>query len=172
MRLSNRFLHLVAASLLFLAPCRGEEPKAADADVVAKLCQHVQKRQKMVVDKSQAEIVWSDGAILEIGKSFPAPLQELIAKPMREQDIRSFLQQLDSGNAAIWKTATIVDLAKSETRPTIKSSDGTISVKVENVYVDYLKQRYPSAAIRIKGEMAPILFMVDGQLKASVMPMK
>jgi hypothetical protein len=43
---------------------------------------------------------------------------------------------------------------------------------VELLYVEYLGQRYPRASIWIKGQFDPIAFVVAGELRAAVMPVK
>lgn len=165
------FSVLALVPLMFLmSSC--ESPKSKSQDVVARLCQHiVQKRQKMIVDTNQAEIVWSDGAILEVGTNFPSKLENLIARPTHYHDIRSLVKQLDAVSTS-WTEAFVTRSARGDSFATIRSSDGTISVSVESVYAEYLGQRYPTAVIRIRGESGPIIFVVDGQIRASVMPVK
>ncbi len=169
----QRFLIPALLSLLFVVSSHAEGPKAKASDVVTRLCQHiVEKRRKMIVDTNQTEIVWSDGAILEVGTNFPSGLQELISRPNRYHDIRSFVKQLDTASTFEWKEASVTPSVRREGYATIKSLDGKIAASVQSLYVEYLRERYPTATIRIRGEFEPIIFVVDRQIRASVMPMK
>jgi hypothetical protein len=126
----------------------------------------------MIVDTNQTEIVWSDGAILEIGTNFPPALQELISRPTHYHDIRSFVAQLEAGKTSEWKDASVVRSPRGDGYSTVRSLDGKVSTSVETMYVEYLKQRYPTASVRIKGESEPVIFLVAGEIRASVMPVK
>lgn len=125
----------------------------------------------MIVDIDQTTIVWSDGAILEVGTDFPRELQELISRPTRYHDIRSFLNQLNA-DAPEWTKAFTTRSERGDRYAVIRSPDQKISTTVESLYVEYLVQRYPAADIRIKGQFEPIIFVVDGEIRASVMPVK
>jgi hypothetical protein len=142
------------------------------SDVVARLCRHVQKRQKMFVDTSQAEIVWSDGALLEVGTSFPSDLRKLISRPTHHHDLHSFVKQLATARASPWRDATVSPAARDARYTHIQSSDGKIRTSVESLYVEYLTQRYPAAMIQVRGEFEPVLFVVNGKVRASLMPVK
>jgi hypothetical protein len=163
---------LALVSLLpFMSSC-GDNPKAKSPDVITRLCQHiVQKRQKMIVDTNQAEIVWSDGAILEVATNFPGGLQELISRPTHYHDIRSFLAGLDAKSSQ-WKDASVTRSSRGDSYATVRTLDGKISTTVESIYVEYLGQRYPAATIRMRGELDPIIFVLDGEVHASLMPVK
>jgi len=123
------------------------------------------------VDTNQAEIIWSDGAILEFGTNFPAGLQAIISRPTHYHDIRSFVANLQAGSSVEWRNALIAPY-KGERYYTIRSADGSVSTSVDPLYVEYLCERYPAANIRIKGKFDPVLFLVGGEIKASVMPVK
>ena len=167
-----RLLAVLVSLLPILSSCR-ESPRAKSSDVVTRLCQHiVQDRKKMIVDTSQPEIVWSDGALLEIGTSFPKDLQELISHPSRQHDIRSFVNQLANRNDSDWREASVTRSSRGDRYSTIKSLDGKISTMVESLYIEYLGHRYPTASIRIRGEFEPIIFVVGDQIRGSVMPVK
>lgn len=162
---------MVLTVLAFAPSCSKSEPRRTD--VVSRLCQHiVQNRQKFIVDTNQTEIIWSDGAILEFGTNFPAALQKMISRPTHHHDIRSFVAQLQSGNASEWKNASVVRSSRGERYWTIRSVDGSVSTLVESLYIEYLDERYPTAGIRIKGKSDPVLFQVGDQVRASVMPVK
>ena len=170
---TRQFFPLLAlASLLLLMSSCGDNPKAKSPDVITRLCQHiVQKRQKVIVDTNHAEIVWSDGAILEVATNFPGGLRELISRPSHYHDIRSFVTGLDAKSPQ-WRDASVTRSTRGDSYATVRTSDGKISTTVESLYVEYLGQRYPAATIRMRGEFDPIIFMVDGEVRASLMPVK
>src|SRR6266853_4734011 len=94
---------LLLMTLLFTASSCDDKGSTKRTDVVTRLCRQIaRKRQKMIVDTNQTEIVWSDGAILEFGTNFPTALQELISRPTRYQDIHSFVKELDARKASEW----------------------------------------------------------------------
>jgi hypothetical protein len=166
------FISLMAVSLA-ISSCKDGDRPTPPTDVVTRLCQHIiQNRQKIIVDTNQAEIVWSDGAILEAGTDLPAALQELISHPTHHHDIRSFLKQLDRESGTAWREASVHRSPQGASYSIVRSVDGKISAKVESLYVDYLRQQYPGAIIRVRGEFEPVIFLVAGQIRASVMPVK
>jgi len=126
----------------------------------------------MIVDTNQAEIIWSDGAILEVGTNFPSGLQELISRPSHYHDIRSFVRKLEEESKTEWRDASASPSPRNPRYASIRSNDGKITTLVDWLYVEYLHQRYPSAVIRIRGEFEPVIFLVDGRIRASVMPLK
>jgi hypothetical protein len=130
----------------------------------------IQTHRRIIVDTNQAELIWSDGALLEVGGTLSTDLQQLVSRTPYHHDIGSFVEQLKSANA--WREATVVP-NKSEDRTTmIKSADGKISVMVDPLYLEYLAQRYPGANIKIRGRTEPIIFVVGGKIRASLMPIK
>jgi hypothetical protein len=124
------------------------------------------------VDTNKAEIVWSDGRILEFGTNFPDAVQGIIARPDDYHDIRSFVAKLQAGNSAEWRNASVVRASNSDRYSTIRSTDGSVSTTVQSLYLEYVHERFPTASVRIKGKLDPILFLVGGEVRASVMPVK
>jgi hypothetical protein len=173
MTASQFFLLTSLLSLQLITSSCSESPAGKSSDVVTRLCQHIaQKRQKMIVDTNQTEIVWSDGAILEVGTNFPGDLQELVSKPTHYHDIGSFVKKFDIGDAFEWREAFISTSSRRDGFTTIASLDGATTASVEPLYVEYLGKRYPTASIRIKGQFEPIIFIVHGRIQAVVMPVK
>ena len=171
----KRFLMFTGLALLSMATSSCDKRQTTNKpDVVARLCQHItENRRKMIVDtNNQPTIIWSDGAILEVGTSFPKVLEELISHPSNYHDIGSFLKQFDPEDATGWKDARVIPSTPSSRYSTVKSADGKISTSVESLYVDYLGERYPTARFRIKSEFEPIIVLVGKETKASVMPVK
>ena len=164
---------LLLLAVLTLASSCSKHNSPGRNDVVSRLCQHIAyNRPKLVVDTNQVEIIWSDGAILEFGTNFPAALQELISRPTYYHDIRSFVAQLQTGSPAEWKNASVVRSSQDDRCWTIRSVDGTVSTSVQSLYIEYLHERYPASSIRMKGKFDPVLFLVGGKVRASVMPVK
>ena len=155
------------ALLLALSACGN-----SDTNTVKKLVRHVRTRSKMILDTNGTEMVWSDGAILEVGTNFPAQLQEIISQPTAHTEIHPFIEQFDSGNAPGWKDASTSPSPRRRGCSVVRSSDGTVSAVVQSVYVEYLHQRYPAMKIRVKSDQDPVLFVVDGQIRSAVMPMR
>jgi hypothetical protein len=169
----RRYSLILCGLLLTMPACNNDQRSTKVTNVVDPLCRHiVENRKKMIVDTNQAETVWSDGAILEIGVDFPAALQKLISKPTHYHDIRSFVENLDSGNRTAWRIASVHRSPLGPRYSVVKSDDGKISTTVESLYIGYLRQRYPAATIHIRSEFEPIIFLVAQKVRASVMPLK
>ena len=143
---------------------------ASDSSAVARLCQAVKDRKQMIVDKAQAEVIWSDGAMFEVNTKFPATVQELISASKDIRDLKPAIARLTAGPD--WKDATVSRSSSGDPHRTVKSSDGTVSLKASSAYMDYVKERYPNARVRIKGEFQPIVFMVGDTVRAAVMPIR
>lgn len=126
----------------------------------------------MIVDTNQTELVWSDGAVLELGTNFPAPLDQLISNPTSYLDIRTSLRKIDAQRPTEYREAEVQPDTHHDRYLKISSMDGNVSTSVEALYVEYLLQRYPGGSFWIKGKFDPIAFVVAGQLRAAVMPIK
>ena len=161
------------AALPFATACHKDDASGKNNEVVDRLCRHILlNRQKVIVDTNQAELVWSDGAILEIAEHFPPGLHEIISQPSHYHDIRSFLKQFEGARATNWKQASVERSARGKRYAIVKSRDEAVSALVESLYLDYLKARYPKAQIRIREKFEPIIFVVGNEIRASVMPLK
>jgi hypothetical protein len=139
---------------------------------VARLCQAVKERKQMVVDNQQPEIIWSDGAMFEVASRFPGPVQELISTAKSHRDLKPIIARMKAGLGPEWKAATVTRSSGGDTHRTVKSSDGTLSVRVASAYMDYLRERYPNAQLRIKDELQPVLFLAGDTVRAAVMPVR
>jgi hypothetical protein len=155
------------------APLGDSVPFFYESDVVTRLCQHiVHKRGKMIVDINHPPaIIWSDGAILEVGTMFSDSLQELISRPTQYHDIQSFVTQLDVKSPQ-WRGADVTCSLADANHVIVRTLDDKISTTVEALYIQYLGHRYPAATIRMRGELEPVIFVVDGKIRASLMPVK
>jgi hypothetical protein len=157
-------------TLTALLTCLHVPAIGSDSSAVARLCQTVKDRNKMIVDKGQTEVIWSDGAMFEVNSKFPAALQELISASKEHRDLKPAIARLTAGPD--WKDATVSRSSGGDPHRTVKSSDGTVSVKASSAYLDYVKERYPNARVRIKGEFQPIVFQVGDTVRAAVMPIR
>ena len=157
---------VTAAAFLLPAIARAEPSDA----VVSRLCQHVTQRKILHVDKSQPEIIWSDGAMLEVAKTFPAAVEEMISGATSLRDLRPVLRRLVSDRASEWKDARFSRSPKGDGYAQVQSSDGTLTLTVASAYFNYLKDRYPRARIRVRSTLDPIIFVIDDSIRATVMP--
>src|SRR5262249_39086227 len=147
------------------SPGDGASGSGGQGDVVARLCQHLTRdRRKVLVDTSQPETIWSDGAIFEIAANYPPALQEMISHPTGNRDIRSFVKTLVPRLPAEWKEASIKTSPRGDRYFSIQSNDGTVTATIDALYVEYVQYRYPTAMVKVKGEFEPVVFLVDGQL--------
>ena len=167
MKLTSLFTLTALLTSLYVPSAIG-----SDSGAVARLCQAVKERKKMIVDKEQPEVIWSDGAMFEVASRFPAPLQELISASQENRSLKPVIARMAAGLGPDWKDATVSRSPSGDPHRTVKTSDGTISVRASSAYVDYLKERYPNARVRLKGELEPILFLVGDTIRAAVMPIR
>jgi hypothetical protein len=144
------------------------------SDVPGQLCQYiVETGRRILVDTDETEIIWSDGAMLEIGRRFPPALQSLISRSGEYHHLRCFVKQLvDKAAASGWKVASVERSPQGNAYSIVRSRDGKISASFNSLYINYLRQRYPKAVIRITGTLEPIMYVVDGRIRAAVMPVK
>jgi hypothetical protein len=124
------------------------------------------------VDNAQPEIIWSDGAMFEVASKFPAALQELISASNNHRDLKPVIARMAADLGVNWKDATVSRSPKGEKFRTVRSADGTLSVTVSSAYIDYLKERYPKARVRIKGDLQPVIFLVGDAIRGAIMPIK
>jgi hypothetical protein len=142
----------------------------ASAASVARLVEQINQRKTMMVDKSEPEMVWSDGAMLEVNKTFPGPIQEVISRSTNDRPMRPIIARFLANKPEEWKDARIG--ASRDNYVVVESTDGKLKLHVAAVYMNYLRERYPRAKVRVQGELSPVLFMIDGAVRATVMPIK
>jgi hypothetical protein len=145
---------------------------SVSSGVVTRLCQHVKERKVMLVDRGQAEIIWSDGAMFEIARTFPRELQELQSAPTAVRDLRPVVTRMSANVTEGWQDAKIIRSGRGQEHAVVESKDGKVTARLASPYFDYLHERYPAARIRIKSSMDPVLFVVDGTLRGSIMPIR
>lgn len=144
---------------------------SVSGSVVSRLCQHVKARKVLHVDRGQPEIIWSDGAMFEIARTFPREVQELIASSTSTRDLWPVVKRMSPDPAQGWLGAKIVKSGRGQERAVVESTDGKVTLHVASPYFEYLYGRYPNARIWIKSRLNAVLFVVDGNLRASVMPL-
>ena len=143
----------------------------ASAGVVSRLSQQVKARKIMYVDRSQGEIIWSDGAMYEITKTVPRELEALLVAPTGSPDMRLILNRFMPKPEQGWQEARIVRSGRGQKPAVIQSKDGQHTLDVAPAYFDYLHERYPNARLWIKDRLAPVVLMVDGAIRGMVMPL-
>ena len=163
---------LRSAFVLFSLAGACHEPASTVDTALAtqRLCNHIAgSRKRMIVNPIGSETVWSDGALMERATDFPAPLRALIDKPTETRDMLALLQSIDSRNSE-WHAADLRRTGEGDFACEV--TDGTIKAPVHCVYTSYLQARYPTGKVRLLAAVEPILFVVDGRLKAVLMPVK
>jgi hypothetical protein len=164
--------HLLLCPFLFLALAITARPvlaSDASATTTARLCDQLKQRKVMYVDKTKPDTLWSDGAIFEMARAFPRELQALIDAPTRTQDLHLFLSRMTGKTEEGWQDGSAPRLSRGPEHAVIESADGKIKVRVASAYFNYLNERYPRAKLRVKDNLSPILFVVDGTVRAVVM---
>jgi hypothetical protein len=169
MRASTFSISLLVALAAMAAPMSSAE--SVSGAVVSRLCEHVKARKIMYVDRSQPEIIWSDGAMFEIARTFPRELEQLMAAPTATRDLRLILKRMVPDAEQGWQEAKIIRSGRGQERAAIQSRDGKLTLEVASPYFSYLHGRYPGARIWIKDRLNAVLFIVDGTLRGSVMPL-
>jgi hypothetical protein len=158
-----------------LTSCTPEQPAMArHPDPTVRLCQHIQlENRRIVVDTNRAELIWSDGAILEVGTQFPRPLNMLVAAPTHCLDIWGTLAELNAQRHSAYQPAFArPDNSVGPYVQIIASHQQRVNTLVKAIYFEYLEQRHPRATLWIKGKEDPVLFVVTGEVRAVIMPMK
>lgn len=166
--MQNVTLRCAAAFAFLTAAVFGSDN--VSSGVVARLCEHVKARKMFLVDTSQSEVIWSDGAVFEMAKSFPSGVQELITTSTSKRELRPAVTRWYTAQKTDYQDGKIGRSSGGNT--TVTSADGKVTLKVATPYMDYLKERYPRARIRVKSEMDPILFMVDDTVRGAVMAIR
>lgn len=165
---STFLIPLILALTAIVASGFGAE--SVSGDVVSRLCQHVKARKIMHVDRGQPEIIWSDGAMFEVAKTFPRELEALIAAPTVTRDFQPMLKRMVPDPEQGWQEARIVRSGRGQEHAVVQSKDGKLSLEVASPYFNYLHARYPGARIWIKNPLNAVVFMADKTVRALVMP--
>ena len=141
------------------------------AGVVSRLSEHVKTRKTLYVDRTGPEMIWSDGAMYEVTKSVPRELEALLAPAKGGPDMQAIMKRFTPQAEQGWQEAKIVRSGRGQEPAVIESKDGQHTLDVAAPYFDYLHGRYPKARLWLKDRLSPLVFMVDGNVRAMVMPM-
>ena len=95
-------------------PGRRDCAPAASETAVELLCSLIAARRTMVVNKVGSDVLWSDGAMFEIGGRFPPRLQRMISVPTRRHDARPYLAALQASLNAEWLPAAVDAQTRSD----------------------------------------------------------
>ena len=143
-------------------------PTAAEA-----LYDYLQKYQiKVAKDRVGSRLIWTDRALIEIADHPPPePLASLLSTaPPNDGRFASWVHDSFETQLGSWHAG------KRNPHPKKPGTDELISVRGEGhcfinpVYFAYVLSRYPDAGILIKGPKDPVLFTVNGQLRAVISP--
>jgi hypothetical protein len=163
-----------AAASAAAGPGRRDRAPAASETAVELLCSLIAARRTMVVNKVGSDVLWSDGAMFEIGGRFPPRLQRMISAPTRRHDARPYLAALQASLNAEWSPAAVDAQTRSDGQARgvdVRSSRGATRVRIDPIYLDYLLYRFPAAGLFVRGDRDPVLFVAEGRIKAAVMPL-
>jgi len=145
----------------------GETNDAAQA-----LVDHITATHRsIIVDTNRTRTAWSDGVILEVATNFPSAVEQLVLRPSRYQSIHPYLDQLAVAESGVWKRSKMRSKNKEGLR-TIVTTDGSVKIFVNSLYLDYAFQRYTNATLWIKGPFDPVVVRAGTQICAAIMPIK
>ena len=161
------------SALLGLALIISAEVKASAAatnDAAQALADHITAtRRSIIVDTNRTRTAWSDGAILEVATNFPSAVEQLVLRPSRYQSIHPYLDQLAVAESGVWKRAELTSKNKEGLR-TVVTTDGSVKIFVNQLYLDYAFQRYTNATLWIKGPLDPVVVRAGTQVCVAIMP--
>ena len=149
-------------------PTATPTPTAAEA-----LYDYLQKYHiEVAKDQSESRLIWTDRVLIEIAdNSPPEPLASLLAAaPPNNARFASWVHDTFETQLDKWHAG------KKNPHPSKPGTDELVSVRgqgrcfVNPVYLAYVLSRYPEAGILIKGQTDPVLFTVNGRLRAVVSP--
>jgi len=159
---------------IFHAPATTEKPTPTPTPTAAEaLYDYLQKYQiKVAKDRVGSRLIWTDRALIEIADHPPPePLASLLATaPPNDGRFASWVHDSFETQLGSWHAG------KRNPHPKKPGTDELISVRGEGhcfinpVYFAYVLSRYPDAGILIKGPKDPVLFTVNGQLRAVISP--
>jgi hypothetical protein len=141
----------------------------ASAGAVSRLTEQMKTRKNIYVDRTGPEMIWSDGAMYEVTKSVPRGLEASLAPAKGGPDMRAILARFTPKAEQGWQEAKIVRSGRGQEPAVIESKDGKHTLDVASAYFDYLHERYPKARLWIKDRLTPVVFVVDGNVRAMVM---
>jgi hypothetical protein len=123
-------------------------------------------------DQVGPRYVWTDRVFIEIGDGPPPePLASLLSPaPGNRGEFVLWVQNTFQAQMKTWHPAKKNPHPLKQGTDEIVSDTGDAHCFVNPVYTSYVLARYPKANVLIKGPSDPVLFTVDGQLRAVVSP--
>jgi hypothetical protein len=173
----SRLAFLALAVLLAACPKPSTPAANAGSDLAnQRLHDHIVKSQRKVfLETVGADVIWSDGALIERASTFPSPVTQLHATPTRQAELKmsenalsAFMQDFDLRKSQ-WHAATIERKGPDHG---CQVTDGTIRADVNCLYVSYFEGRYPKAKFLLKAQLEPVLLVEGDQLRGALMPVK
>lgn len=151
-----------------------QPPKPAATPTAAEALYDYLQKYRIEVAKDQAgtRLVWTDRAMIEIADAPPPePLATLLSTaPANNGQFAKWVHDTFETQTKGWRSG------KKNLHPSKAGTDelvgdaATDHCFINPVYLSYVLARYPKANILIKGPTDPVLFTVDGQLRAVVSP--
>jgi hypothetical protein len=164
----------LAASLQIAA---GQEKREITTQIAAAelLRGHIATQQrKVITDTNSTRILWSDGVILEVADRLPLTINSILNGTPYHTDLQRFLNGTQQQLHAEYHPARMREKSSREGYIEFESASATPKIQsfVNPVYVAYVQARYPASAVLLKGKYDPVVFTVDGQIRALILPFK
>ena len=143
-------------------------PTAAEA-----LYDYLQKYHiEVAKDSAGSRFVWTDRALIEIADGPPPePLGTLLsAAPGNDGQFAAWVHDTYETQIKEWHPAKKNPHPPKAGTDEIVGDAGGAHCFVNPVYISYVLDRYPEASVFIKGPTDPVLFTVNGQIRAVVAP--
>jgi len=169
MRLPRPLRSLLVAALVCGAATSGW---ASDPEIIVqRLCDQAAPR-KVYLTRLGDEVVWSDSALMERAVDLPPMLAKFLSeKAVANPAILKVLQDLDDlKDRGSYRPSLLKRIAPGDTG--CVATDGVVQAKINCVYLDYLRLRYPRLDVRVKAALDPVLFLAGKKLVAAVMPLR
>jgi hypothetical protein len=144
-----------------------------------RLCDHVRDDHRPVyVEHLGADVVWSDGALLERATDLPPSVKTLVATPRQRTDggiaegaVVQYLLDVDKRRAE-WHPGAVGQRKPIAHSIACEVTAGTTTALVDCLYLDYLAVRYPRGVLLVRAPLDAVV-LVDGDiLRGAVMPMR
>jgi hypothetical protein len=159
---------MVAA--LQIGQCQEKRETIAAAEL---LRGHIASQQrKVITDTNSDRILWSDGVILEISDRLPLTIHSLLIDTPYHSDLRTILSGVQEQLPAEYHPARMREKSSREGYVEFETDTPKIQAFVNPVYVAYVQARYPGSAVLLRGKYDPVVFTVDGRIRALILPFK
>jgi hypothetical protein len=161
------------AASLQIAECQDKQEIRTPIAAAELLRGHIASHQrKVITDTNSARILWSDGVILEITDRLPLTIHSLLIDTPYHTDLRTVLNGVHEQLRAEYHPARIREKSSREGYVEFESATPKIQAFVNPVYVAYVQARYPGSTVLLRGNYEPVVFMVEGKVRALILPFK